>query len=220
MQYLEEQYCSEDGDGAGAFHLALEEEPLHIIEGPISPFHETSSGLRHAVVSFLENLSTGLSHLVEPMTTFGCTTELELDILCSLSWEVEWSSTLQGWLELQLSETPYISRLPSDWDVLERGLLTRRRYHPVNPPSEAVLASSASVFEFLSALRQPLGRRSMLFLKRNIATLQHLDELCLAGEAALDTVGVSLMEAGLTPLEWLIVCEGLGMRATSSRSEE
>lgn len=186
----------------------------------MSSCREASPASRHSVIPFLETLGADLSHLAEPMTTFGCTTERELDILCSLNWEVDWASTLQGWLELQLSETPYMSRLSSDWDLLEDGLLTRRHYHPAHPPSEVMLASSASVFEFLDALRQPLGHRLVLLFKQNISALPHLDQLCLASEAELDAIGITLMEAGLTPLEWLIVCEGLGMRATSLRSEE
>ncbi|KAF7796579.1 hypothetical protein EIP86_007760 [Pleurotus ostreatoroseus] len=178
---------------------------------------DNHSSFQQTVVSFLDSLSADLSYLIEPLTTFGCTTELELDLLCSMNPDVEWC-TLQAWLELQLSETPFSGRLTSGWPVLERGIHARRLSCMMQPPGETMLASCISVFDFLNALRQPLGHRLMFLLKQNIFTLQHLDTLCLAGDDELEEIGLALMEAGLTPLEWLIIREGLGVRSTSLRS--
>ncbi|KAJ3552115.1 hypothetical protein NM688_g4324 [Phlebia brevispora] len=202
----------DDISEAGTPYLShyLFPEPADLPTSMDTPHRPTNSA-----TSFLDGLSTDMAHLVKPLETFGCTTEQYLDILCAMRPEDEWC-TLQAWIELQLAQTSYAGRIVSDWSILEQGLLARRSCRATPQPPVAAMASCSSVFDFVNALRVSLGHRLMLLTAAGLCTMQDIDAFSCEEES--DGLGVTLLEAGLTPLEWLVVREGLEARARALQS--
>lgn len=161
--------------------------------------------------NFLTGRGMDLALFYAPLMAFGCTNELDLDVLCTMSPDDDWLF-LQAWMDLHLSETePQYNA--SHWSRLEQLLLTRRLDAR---PYEITTLTDSTVYDFLNTLRKPLGHHLMLFFKTGIRSPKDLNDLCQVGSGeALETIWHTFAEAGLSAFDWLVVREGLKARTAA-----
>ena len=69
------------------------------------------------------------------------------------------------------------------------------------------------VQEFLNSLRRPCGHLLNMFRELGVETADDLDTLCLTGNHHLEQVKKYLVDHGMSMFLWLVIREGLRVRA-------
>ena len=81
------------------------------------------------------------------------------------------------------------------------------------------LSARSSVQDFLDGLRRPCGHLLNAFVELGVEEEHDIDALCLASSQDLERVKRYLVQSGMTQFLWIVIMEGLNLRAERLSSQ-